>query len=204
MYGLTPMPLEISGWTIDDFHLPENNALVEGRRVEIVNGVLVELPMPGHQSAGPRDQLVALLNVKSHVEELGLRVCVETNMHLTPEHVPLPDLLVLTPEQKARQRLEAAARTPKRSQFEPIYVTPELVVESVSVGTARHDRQTKRGWYEAAGVPHYWILSFQNRSLLCLELVEGVYVVEASGTGGDVVRSAVFGGTDVPLAELFD
>ena len=33
-----------------------------------------------------------------------------------------------------------------------------LVVEVLSLGSQRHDRVTKRGHYQRAGVPEYWIV----------------------------------------------
>ena len=128
---VTPVPgrtLELSGWTVDDFHDPDILATIGDARVEIADGMLLELPMSGHQTTEPRDELVRLLNVTSHERKLGLKVKIETSLELAADRVPLPDMLVLTPEQAAAQRAEAGRRMLERDRFEPIYVTPALVV----------------------------------------------------------------------------
>lgn len=40
-----------------------------------------------------------------------------------------------------------------------------LVIEILSPTTARHDRFTKRRAYQEAGVPLYWIVDLENRTV---------------------------------------
>lgn len=85
-----------------------------------------------------------------------------------------------------------------------IYKPPLFVVESVSQGHERHDRVTKRGWYAEAGIPHYWLLTEFERSLVCLVLREGEYVEEDSGENNDILASSIFGGVNIPLARVWE
>ena len=78
-----------------------------------------------------------------------------------------------------------------------------MVIESISVGHERHDRQTKRRWYADFGVRHYWIVDGLRRTLDCLLLDGDQYRDDAAGRDADVVRPASLAGLAVPLAEVW-
>ena len=52
---------------------------------------------------------------------------------------------------------------------------PDLVVEVASPGTATYDRLTKYELYARSGVPEYWIVKTNVRTVEVLQLVEGGY-----------------------------
>ena len=195
--------LGTDGWTIDDYYRDDFQEEFGGIPTEIVDGVLIVLPHQGTRSNRPLQDLRDL--VKDTLRSRGEygRFYLEVDLVLARDRVPEPDGLYLTPEQEARQLAEEDARPPTRSNWHPIYVVPELVVESISPSTARHDRVTKRRWYAEAGVPHYWLLDHRDRSLVCLRLDGGAYVEDAAGAGDALVRASAFGGLDLPLAEIF-
>jgi Uma2 family endonuclease len=112
-------------------------------------------------------------------------------------------MLFLTPEQERQQQQEEAKQRIDPDGYCPVFAMPLLIVESLSVGHEDHDHVTKRAWYEKAGVPHYWLLTPHERSLVCLRLPDKVYIEEASGRDADSVRPAIFGGVSIPLAELW-
>ena len=97
-------------------------------------------------------------------------------------------------------------RLPRRRsrKNQPLTIPPTLVIESVSRGHEAHDRETKRRRYAEFGVPHYWIVDADARSLDCLRLDGGVYVDAGVGRGDDVIRPAAFDGLSIPLAEVWD
>ena len=173
------------------------------RRLEIVEGALIELPTQGIQSVRPLRRLQRVLERHTDVTDPGGESYTEVDVALADDRVPRPDLVYLTADAARQQRAEEAARPPTRTGYHPIYVTPELIVEAVSVGHEHHDRVTKRRWYAEAGVPHYWLLAHADRSLTCLALRAGAYHDEAAGTHPAVVRTAAFGGLDLPLADVF-
>src|SRR5262249_21306363 len=80
---------------------------------------------------------------------------------------------------------------------------PDLVVEVVSSSSRRYDRVIKLGYYCALGVPEYWLVDPEARTLERLVLHAGKYVVEESLEGENVLRPASMAGLEIPLAELW-
>ena len=80
---------------------------------------------------------------------------------------------------------------------------PDLVVEALSQDRAR-DLVMKRGWYEAAGIPEYWILDPVNDTITVLELAGGRYVERAVLGRSDILTTAAIPGFALPLGQIFD
>jgi Uma2 family endonuclease len=99
-------------------------------------------------------------------------------------------------------------QTPGSSRTDPartrILVPPSLVIESVSPGHERHDRDVKRKWYAEFGVPHYWLLNAYERTLDCLVLQGGVYEVAQTVRDDAQVRPPPFPGLVIPLAHVWN
>lgn len=71
----------------------------------------------------------------------------------------------------------------------PVTGPVQLVVEVTSDVTRTTDLVLKRVLYERAGVPAYWILDPEARTLTVLELAEGKYVETAVVSGSDSFRA---------------
>jgi Uma2 family endonuclease len=192
------------GWSVADLYREEIRAALEGFRYEIVEGVLTELPPYGDESIGPLKRLERALGRDLDRRDIEGEFRTETDLELTPLRVKRPDLMFLTPEQLARHRVIRSTRPISRSRYHPIYAMPELIAESISVGGEHHDRIAKRRWYAQAGIRHYWILSFVERSLECLVLRDGQYETEGQGSGTDVVESTLFEKTEINLSQVFE
>jgi len=80
---------------------------------------------------------------------------------------------------------------------------PDLVVEVVSPSSQRYDRVTKLRWYAQLGVPEYWLVDPQARTLERLVLREGAYVIAASLAEDETFRPESFEGLEIPLAKLW-
>ena len=136
-------------WTYDDYAaLPD-----DGRRYEIVNGVLVMSPSPdgSHQDAVLRIAHYLL----TYVEFAGLgKVRVAPfDVELSPGDVFQPDVLVV---------LNAHLHRVKEKK---VVGAPDLVVEVASQSTAAYDRITKYEKYAKAGVPEFWIANAKARTV---------------------------------------
>jgi Uma2 family endonuclease len=81
---------------------------------------------------------------------------------------------------------------------------PDLVIEVVSPSSQRYDRVTKLRWYAQLGVPEYWLVTPESRTLERLVLREGSYVISDSLADEDVFRPPTFEGLELPLAKLWD
>ena len=165
-------------WTYDSYAaIPD-----DGRRYEVVDGVLYMTPAPniGHQAS---DALLTT-HLVIHVQFAGLgRVFpAPTDVQLAPGAVVQPDVVVVL-------NAHLSIITEKR-----IIGTPDLVVEIASPGTAGYDRRTKQDAYAKARVPEYWLVDPYARTVevLCLE--------------GDAYRSAgvVEGDATLPSRVLPD
>lgn len=193
-----------AGWTVDDLIEDEDVAyqFSEGR-FELVEGAFVQLPPAGFQGVEPTNSLRDVLYDQMKAGGHEVRMFTETDVLLRRRRVPKPDLILLTADQLQRHREIAATKVLKPNQYRPVYVIPELIVESISMGYEDHDRITKRRWYRLAGVPHYWLLDPADRSLECLRLEAGRYRRAARGSGIETIRAPLFGGVEIPLAKVW-
>ena len=80
---------------------------------------------------------------------------------------------------------------------------PDLVVEIVSPSSQRYDRVKKLHWYAQLGVPEYWLIDPEARTLERLVLRDGVYSIAASLAEEETFRPASFEGMEIPLARLW-
>ena len=81
---------------------------------------------------------------------------------------------------------------------------PDLAGEVISSTSGRYDRVEKLNWYVAIGVPEYWLVDPEHRTLEQLVLDPGVGYRVATSVGGDVVFApATFPGLAIELSELW-
>jgi Uma2 family endonuclease len=115
-------------------------------RYELVDGELLVTPAPSHRHQRIIFRLAQLLAPYLAEHELG-------EIFLGPAELPLvtseryePDLFVV-PLMDGRR-----ARMPRRA------TKPVLICETLSPGSSRQDRITKRRAFQRNGVPDYWIV----------------------------------------------
>src|SRR5436190_6025615 len=133
----------------------------DGRRYELHDGELSVTPAPG---AGHQRTLRKLNQIiQQHVEtyQLGEAFFAPFDCLLGETTVVQPDLLFVD-----RSRLSLVS---ERGVEGP----PTLVVEVLSPSTTATDRGTKRQLYARYGVPYYWIVDPEGRTIEVHVLVEG-------------------------------
>jgi Uma2 family endonuclease len=115
-------------------------------RYEFADGELLVTPVPGgyHQRI-----ILALYDIlRPYVQTHGLG-----EIRLGPSPVYLAEKTIFQPD------LYIVPSVDGRRPRADVRVTRSLlVVEVLSPGSQRHDRVTKRGHYQRAGVPEYWIV----------------------------------------------
>ncbi len=79
----------------------------------------------------------------------------------------------------------------------------DLVVEVISPSSRGYDRVTKLRWYAQLGLPEYWIIDPEGRTLERLVLHDGSYVIAASLEGEETFRPESFEGLEISLARLW-
>ena len=82
--------------------------------------------------------------------------------------------------------------------------TPDLVIEILSLSTASKDLKEKFFLYEKSGVREYWIVDPANKTLTVFKPGKnGSYSRGVVYAGDDLLRTDLFDGLEVKLAEVF-
>ena len=156
--------------TVDDvWALPD-----DGRRHELVDGVLLVTPAPSraHQRA-----VIRLGGLLLRAGGDGFEVLpAPFDWLVNPSTLFQPDIIAARRGDVGETRLERP---------------PLLAVEVLSPSTSSIDRGTKRLKFEQHGVEAFWLVDPITPSLVVLRLVDGVYV-EAARVEGDEAYTADF------------
>lgn len=178
-------------WTYEDYlRLPD-----DGRRYEVIRGFLYVTPAPIYDHQYTVSQISRLLGNFVAERRLGVVLVAPFDVRL-PGGIgnPVqPDVVFI--------RREHQPRSGDRG-FDGV---PDLVVEVLSSGNWRFDRNVKLEAYRDAGVPELWLVDPLARTV-------EVFVMAANRSGyslrerrgaGDAVGSAVLSGLQLVLEGLF-
>ncbi len=81
---------------------------------------------------------------------------------------------------------------------------PDLVIESVSPSSFELDTVKKRELYARFGVPEYWIVTPEQKSIEVLSLEGGKYKPDNRAIGSGTVTSPLLPGFSVDLQSIFE
>ena len=159
-------------------------------RLELIEGELFVTPSPSplHQFVSGRLQFL----FKQKVLELGFGLVFNAplDVRLAHDSIVQPDLIFVMPD---RRPAVTAAR---------VEGAPSLAVEILSPSTRAVDRTTKRDVYARYGVPEYWLVDTEARTVtVCSDLDRGRYNVER--VTSDTAASMIVPGLLVDLTDLF-
>jgi Uma2 family endonuclease len=167
-------------------------ALPEDDRRELVDGRLVEVEMPTKWHEVMCAKLMLWLGAWAE-RRGGLQVLGSGyRLRISDSRGAVPDVQLMTDElyeQAGDNGLESGH--------------PELVIEVVSPSSRTHDGLRKLDWYAHLGVPEYWLVNPDTRSLVAHRLQSGVYAIIQHADGDTVFKSKSFKGLKIPLAELW-
>ncbi|TDQ51685.1 Uma2 family endonuclease [Actinomycetospora succinea] len=174
-----------AAYTVAELHaMPD-----DGRRRELIDGMLFVSPAPGWPHQEMALTLYTLLRAACPPElhVLAAPFAVTTS---TVDEVQ-PDVIVCRYADLTRANLPVA---------------PVLAAEVASRSTRLHDRNTKKAHYERLGVPSYWLLDPDGAGELeVLELDDaGRYVPTARAVGDEVVAATTPFPVTVSPARLLD
>lgn len=200
-----PFKVGTTGWTVRDLLDPRIEAQWHQGRFEIIEGVLTAMSAAYYYSNVRLRRLIR--QIERHLEDCNVagagEFAMEIDVALTEDRVVCADAVYLTTEEARRQSEELSRRGDYEDEFAPLFVTPSLVIESISQGHERHDRVTKRRWYADAGVRNYWLLDVPRQTLECLVLDGAEYRVDQAGEGDGEVRPEMFPGLTIRLADVW-
>ena len=138
-------------WTRDEVERLIDERPGMSPRYELVDGELLVTPAPTRQHQRLILQLALLLHPYLSRLKLGEILVAPNELRLNDGEHYEPDLFVL---RAVEGRRPTATDAPD---------DPMLVCESLSPGSARHDRITKRRSFQRNGVPDYWIIDGDAR-----------------------------------------
>jgi Uma2 family endonuclease len=173
-------------WTEEEYFALETNHLIE-----FDNGVLEFLPMPELVHQLLSGYLYATLNGFVTTRKLGAvlyapyRVRVRTGKHREP------DVLYVPKDGKLHRRYTEDAK---------------LVIEILSEGAENRDRDlvAKRADYAAAGIPEYWIVDPETKTISVLTLDGSQYKTHREFGPGQIATSVLLEGFAVDVTDCFD
>ena len=163
----------------------------DDERYELLDGELIMVPAPstGHQRIDTKLgwRLAQFVEQKS----LGEVFFAPCDVVLSDINVVQPDLLFVS---NARAHIITA---------DNVQGPPDLVVEILSPSTAHRDRTLKRTLYAQYGVPEYWLVDPDARTVTVLRLGAAGFTVVAQYGAGDTLTSPTLPGFTVNLDDIF-
>ncbi|MDQ3677273.1 MAG: Uma2 family endonuclease [Actinomycetota bacterium] len=167
----------------DVYRMVDAGILDEDDRVELLDGVLVEMtpPAPAHAYAV---RTLTMLAVPA-AAAAGLEVSVQDPVTVaSPINLPQPDLAVVPPT------------TPER------LIADAVLLVEISVTSRRLDLGRKASIYAEGGVPEYWVLDVERRKLVAhRDPVDGRYT-RVRTAGEDETVTALGFDLAVPVSTL--
>jgi Uma2 family endonuclease len=177
-------------WTYDDYaRLPD-----DGNRYEVIRGFLYVTPAPNYKHQFVVVKLIRSFDQFVSERELGvvLSAPFDILLPLGAASPVEPDLVFFR-----------TGNTPEWGDRHFAGV-PDLVVEVLSPSTRSRDRRTKLRAYQEAGVPEYWLVDPDLRTVLVYALQPGRgYIERCRGGVGERMTSSVLPGFELEVAGLF-
>ncbi|HEV2529379.1 MAG TPA: Uma2 family endonuclease [Thermomicrobiales bacterium] len=135
----------------------------DGRRYELIDGALIEMPSPSALHQTVQVALASLLFAVVMQGRLG-------RVFVSPMDVYLGGMLVQP------DLFYVAAAHDDIVMANRIIGAPDLIIEILSPSTRTHDLTTKRNLYRSVGVREYWTVDLEARSATVWALVGDRYV----------------------------
>ncbi|AFY51084.1 hypothetical protein Nos7524_5365 [Nostoc sp. PCC 7524] len=163
---------------------------------ELFNGELIEMPPESGinvQIANRLFLIFALLIGIDRVRGHGL----ELEVRGEPRN-RYPDLTII--------REEHIQQLAQRNTIRLSMLPPLLVIEVVSPGELQRHRDfiAKRLQYQDCGIPEYWIVDPEAKTVLVLELTANTYTEIGKFAGDDLVVSPQFTQLNLQVSQIFD
>ncbi|MFN6535011.1 MAG: Uma2 family endonuclease [Nostoc sp. EkiNYC01] len=179
----------------------------DGKRYELHQGVIVEMPPP----SGKHENVTGFLTVQIGFQllQMGLPYRIpKTAFVKTGDSMYSPDILLLNHENLVNEPLWEKQSTVIQPESVP------LVIEVVSTNW-RDDYHDKFGDYEEMGIPEYWILDYaalggkkfignpKQPTIFVCELVDEEYQMTAF-TGNNLIVSPTLTQLNLTAQQIFD
>lgn len=132
-------------WSIDDYHRLISTGVLEGRRVELIQGNLIEMAPEGPMHSAKTSSGSEYLRERTR----GLAIVREAHPITLSDSEPEPDIALVRGTY---------------TDYQEHHPYPEdifLLVE-ISKSTLAYDLSQKKQTYAEAGIPEYWVLDVEK------------------------------------------
>jgi Uma2 family endonuclease len=171
-------------YTWDDFV-----ALDEGDSRELIDGKLVEVEVPNGRHERVVAEIIAALVPWAREHGGGLVLASGYKVRISERRGVMPDVQYFRPGNNPLPRQDDGL----------VDGRPDLVVEVVSPSSCRYDRIVKARFYASIGVPEYWIVDPEERTIERLLLDAGRWVIATSAANDEPFEPPGFEGLRLDL-----
>ncbi|MDQ2784290.1 MAG: Uma2 family endonuclease [Chloroflexota bacterium] len=163
----------------------------DGNRYEIIDGEVSVSPPPITPHQWASGELTWFLGSHVRARGLGHLFYAPFAVRLSPHDVLEPDVLFIS---------EAKMSLVDRRGMDGV---PDLCIEIASPSTRKHDRTVKYERYAYFGVPEYWIVDADARTVEVFSLKDHIYTLLVIARGDEVIISRVLPDLDLRASALF-
>jgi Uma2 family endonuclease len=172
--------------TYDDYvHIPD-----DGLRHEIIEGEHYVNPAPNIRHQRILRRLLMTLSTFVQERDLGEVFCSPIDVVLSENNVVQPDVLFIRKEQG-------------QADGAFVQMTPDLVVEILSISNRRHDEVRKLKLYDRFNVGEYWIVDPEDEIVSVYRRQNGALTLVAKVAASAVITSPLLPGFKLPAQRVF-
>jgi len=182
------MSVIVAKWTIDEYHRMIEAGILSDRKVELLNGEIVEMPPEGEPHAYCSDEageyLAKLLAERASIREAK-------PITLTNNSEPEPDIAIV-------QRLGR--------EYRAHYPYPENIFWLIEYANSslEKDLEIKSKIYAQAGILEYWVVNLKTLKLVIFrEIIDGEYATKQTLTTG-TIQPLAFPDIDVVVEKIIN
>jgi Uma2 family endonuclease len=173
-------------WREEDyFALPDSN-----RIIELSEGELIVSPPPS--AAHQRAVLRLSITLDAFVQAGG-----HGEVFIAPFAVRLWEGKIREPDVLFISAAHADRVTPQM-----VDGAPDWVAEVISPGSRKIDKVEKLADYAQAGIPEYWLVDLETRTIRVYALADAEYALAGTYGAGETARSETLGGFEIAVDDV--
>ncbi|MBE9204434.1 Uma2 family endonuclease [Synechocystis salina LEGE 06099] len=172
-------------WTVPDYHHLIEQGLLDGKKVELLDGNLVTMAPEEPLHSYTTNTVADYLRQNLH----GIALVREAHPITLSQSEPEPDIAIVLPSQERYRE--------KHPQAEDIFWLMEI-----AHSTQAYDLNDKKQIYAQEGIPEYWVADLTNRQLFVFRAPDnGDYRLQQTYSDG-IICSQAFPDIKISVQEM--